>query len=119
MTITAFYDRADFFGSFEFVQDTSRRISSDEELKKYLKKCFDSFGKLRNFSFRVDLENSNSDRIVIEQSYIDREADVFTIQCCYSIYSSEKPEKVSRRALTKRIAQWFNDDCPTIEHKIA
>jgi len=70
-TIHAFYTKKNFFGVMDYKQyDDEISVNFAEEMKQVLKKCFMSFGKVRDFSFRVDFKiDGKEERYVCAQEY--------------------------------------------------
>ena len=97
MKIRAFFDCKDFFGNWQYSVDNDTAIFSPEQLTDALRKCFYSFGRVRNFSFRIE---TREELYLVEQSTDDTRNAVYTVTHIYG-RSNDTPEKMSAAAIRK------------------
>lgn len=106
MTFRVFYDRKNFFGEWEYNADETTAIHSQERLVDVFRKCMNSFGRVRNFCFRIELDK-NGEMWIVEQSMEDAQGGVYNVTYCRAWNSIETPQKMSGRALKKVLmAAW-------------
>lgn len=107
MTITVFFDEKDFFGNLEMRSCTSESLCK-ENLRTWLNKCFQTFGKKHSFSFRVDIENKESDRYLVECNYIDASNGVYSVTHIFGYNNYDSPEKMTKQAFIKKMLSVYD-----------
>lgn len=107
MIITVFYDRRDFFGAWDYNVEEHAQVFDGEALSERTKKCFSSFGRVRNFAFRVEDGKMYGESYLVERKPGDAEAGVFTVTHIYGGINNDSPVKMSGTATHKLIREFF------------
>ena len=110
MTFTAFYDRKNYFGDWEYCVEDKTTVYSKEHMVDIFRKCMASFSKVRNFCFRMETDNRNGEMYIIQQNMEDAQGGVYTVTHCDAWDIRHKPVKMSGRAV-KKIALDVWDKC--------
>ena len=102
MTVRVFYDRKDFFGNWEYDVEDATELYSKEHMTDVVRKCVNSFGKVRSFCFRIET-GWNGELYVVEQSAEDAAGGVYTVSHRRAWNSIDSPVKMSGAALKRLI----------------
>lgn len=96
-----FYDRKDFFGNWQYAVEDVAEIYSAERFTDALRKCFYSFGRVRNYAFRIEDGHQGGEFYLIEQNTEDARQGVYTVTHRHSPVNIDAPVKMSASAIRK------------------
>ena len=104
-SISAFYDRKNFFGNWDTMVEDTCIVASEAGMKAMLSLCFAGFKEkkgISGFSFRVDfnLGGRYSDRYAIEKSY-SADNTVYRVTHCYNMSSNDEPLYMTKRKINE------------------
>ena len=111
MVFRAFFYDKDFFGNSDFFEQYAYAASEDTA-KKYAAKCIATMrGEKKNsFTFRVERE-TDAEMLCVEQSWLDRENDVFRVTRVYGLQNNRDTEQtISAKALKEWIMRLYAAD---------
>ena len=111
MIFRVFYDRKDFFGQWDYNVDEHTTIQTKESMTDAMRKCFSSFGRVRNFCFRAESEQRGGEFYLVERrSNEDAMNGTYTVTHRRSTNNIEQPIKMSGNAIKALIKNMYEDE---------